>query len=272
MDSLDFPANPQEKSGYVLEFHDEFDSDSLNLEKWIPYYLPHWSSREASKARYSFQDHALVLKIEADQAPWCPEFDGEVKVSSLQTGLSAGEHGSAIGQHPFNKNCRVREAQAKQITYTPQFGYFETRVKAVKSAKHMVALWMIGFEEKREESGEILIFEVFGNEIKEDSSEVRYGVHPFADPALKDEIYRERLPIDATNYHIYAVEWTPTHIDYFVDNVKRKTIPQSPNYPMQFMLNIYELPSAEEATGSYPKEFVIDYFRAYQPISGYKRI
>jgi hypothetical protein len=40
----DFPANPLEKPGYTLEFHDEFDGTELDPEKWLPYYLPHWSS------------------------------------------------------------------------------------------------------------------------------------------------------------------------------------------------------------------------------------
>lgn len=42
----DFPPNPLEKPGYILEFQDEFEDGNLNLDKWIPYYLPQWSSRE----------------------------------------------------------------------------------------------------------------------------------------------------------------------------------------------------------------------------------
>ena len=37
---------------------------------------------------------------------------------------------------------------------------------------------------------------------------------------------------------------------------------------MQFMLSIYELPGTEE-NSVYPKEFVVDYVRAYQPERGY---
>lgn len=265
----DFPPNPLEKPGYMLEFHDEFEDGSLNLDKWIPYYLPQWSSRERSRARYSFEESALVLKIDAGHAPWCPEFDGEVKCSSLQTGLFAGPVGSSLGQHRFKEACVVREAQPTQRTYTPQYGYFEARVKAVASAKNMAALWMIGFEEVPEESGEIAIFEIFGDQITSITSEVRYGIHPWGDITLSDEFYRDVLPMDVTQFHIYAAEWTPTHIDFYVDNVKRRTIQQSPAYPMQFMLNIYELPGKDESSPQYPKQFVIDYLRAYQPVGGY---
>ena len=116
----DFPRNPLEKDGYILEFNDDFDDIALDTEKWVPYYLPQWSSREQSRPRYTLADSALVLQIEANQPPWCPEFDGDVKVSSIQTGLFAGPVGSRIGQHQFKPNLVVREAQPTIRTYTPE--------------------------------------------------------------------------------------------------------------------------------------------------------
>jgi hypothetical protein len=69
-----------------LEFEDTFEGDVLDLNCWLPYYLPHWSSRERSAARYEIGDGLLRLLIEEDQQPWCPELDGDIPVSSLQTG------------------------------------------------------------------------------------------------------------------------------------------------------------------------------------------
>jgi hypothetical protein len=264
-----FLPNPLEKPGYILEFNDEFDGDNLDPNKWIPYYLPQWSSRAQAGPRYTLEGNALVLRIDAGQAPWCPEFDGEVKCSSIQTGVFAGPVGSPLGQHRFNDACVVREVQLPRRTYTPQYGYFEARIKATQSVGNLVALWMIGFEEVPEESGEIAIFEIFGDQITPTSSEVRYGVHPWGDGTLSDEFFRDVLPIDATQFHIYAAEWTPTHIDFYIDNVKRRTISQSPAYPMQFMLSIYELPGEDTHRDEYPRRFTIDYVRGYQPHDGY---
>jgi hypothetical protein len=263
------PPNPLDRLDYHLEFHDEFDGDTLDTDRWIPYYLPQWSSREQSAPRYALGDGTLSLRIEADQQPWCPEFDGDTKVSSLQTGIYAGLEGSSTGQHRFSDKLVVREAQSARRTYTPLYGYFEARVKAVPVPGYLCALWMIGYEEVPEESGEIAIFELFGDQVTPTASEVRYGVHPWGDPALTDEFYREVLPMDATQFHIYAVEWTPAHIAFYVDNVKRRTIQQAINYPMQFMLGIYELPGEETDRREYPRQFVIDYFRAYRPDHGY---
>jgi beta-glucanase (GH16 family) len=119
------------------------------------------------------------------------------------------------------------------------------------------------------------VFELVGSHVTATSSRVRYGVHPWGDPAIKEEFYEDFLNLDATHFHVYGVEWTPAHLDFYVDNVKIRTIHQSANYPMQFMLSIYEHPFEGAWTGPYdpgapyPKKFVIDYFRAYQPDGGY---
>ena len=56
----------------MLEFEDTFDGGSLDRSRWLPYYLPHWSSRERSAARYEVGGGILRLQITADQEPWCP--------------------------------------------------------------------------------------------------------------------------------------------------------------------------------------------------------
>ena len=49
----------------------------------------------------------------------------------------------------------VREEQEPLRTYTPQYGYFEIRARAVANPLNHVALWMIGYEDAPERSGEI---------------------------------------------------------------------------------------------------------------------
>ncbi len=271
----DVPANPIEKSGYILEFQDEFEGTTLDLTKWLPYYLSHWSSRERSAPQYTFENSKLVLQITKEQEPWCPEFDGEVRCSSIQTGAFAGSVGSRIGQHRFNPRCVVREAQANVQLYTPHYGYFELRAKGITTGGNLAALWLIGYEDSPEKSAEITMFEIVGVRAGETASTIGYGVRQWADPAMQNEFYEEPFPINAARFHIYGMEWTPTHIDFYLDNHKIKTIYQSPSYPMQFMLNLYEFRYDTDFTGrydptdAYPKRFEIDYLRGYQPIGGY---
>jgi hypothetical protein len=249
-----------------LEFEDTFDGDALDLDRWLPYYLPHWSSRERSAARYEIDEGVLRLLIEADQQPWCPELDGETRVSSLQTGAFAGPVGSEIGQHRFHPDAVVLEAQPNVRLYTPQYGRVELRAKAIDDPRAMVALWMIGYGDEPERSAEICVCEIFGRDVRRDHAVVGIGVHPFGDPRIVDDFSRETIPIDARDFHVYAADWMPDQVAFFVDGNLVKTVNQSPTYPMQLMLGIYEFPPAEgEApTTHYPKAFSVDYVRGHR--------
>ena len=258
--------------GYELEFADDFGGRELERDHWLPAHLPHWSSLSQARASYRLGDGPLVLQIDEAQQPWCPEFDGDTKVSSLQTGVFSGAAGSPIGQHRFNPRAVVRQPQPPTRLYTPRYGYFEVRARAVADPRNMVAFWMIGYEDTPERSGEICICEIFGSDIEPGSARVGMGVHPFGDPGLVDDFSRVSLQIDALQFHVYAAEWTPTHVAFFVDGAPVKTVPQSPDYPMQFMLGIYEFPASgatasSQEPGPYPKEFVVDYVRGYRPAS-----
>jgi Glycosyl hydrolases family 16 len=261
-------VDPVSKAGYELEFEDTFDGDTLDEARWIPYYLPQWSSREASAAKYDIGGGVLRLLIEADQQPWCPEFDDGNKVSSLQTGVFAGPVGGTIGQQRFTSDLVVRQAQQNTRLYTPQYGLFELRAKAIDDPASMVALWMIGYEDEPDRSAEICICEIFGRDVTPGSAAVGMGVHPFGDPRIVDEFVAKTIAIDARDFHIYAAEWTSEYVAFFVDHELIKTVEQSPRYPMQFMLGIYEFPEREPSLAPihpYPKEFIIDYFRGYRP-------
>ncbi len=254
------------KEGFKMIFNDEFNDAILNSKNWFEFYLPQWSSRLASAPQYSIKDGNLVLNITQDQKAWCIEFNGEVKVSSLQTGVYAGAVGTGYGQHQFAPNLKVRECQPVDRKFVPQYGYFEIRAKAIKSCSNIVSLWMIGFEDSPDKSAEICVFEVKGAGVKSNKAIIGYGLHKFNDPRLKEEFYEESFNIDATEYHIYAVDWTRQYIDFFLDGILVKRINQSPCYPMQLMLGIYEVPVKKGNADDkiYPKNFVVDYIRAYK--------
>ncbi len=190
-----------------------------------------------------------------------------MRVSSLQTGVFSGPAGSAIGQHRFHPDAVVREPQENVRLYTPQYGRIEVRARALDDPRSMVAFWLIGYEDEPSSSGEICVCEIFGRDVRPDDALVGMGVHPFADPNLTDDFEAVRVPVDAREFHVYAAEWTPEGVAFFVDGRPAKSVPQSPAYPMQLMLGIYEFPpeaGAEPRTEVYPKEFVVDYVRGYR--------
>jgi len=259
-------VDPRTKEGYRLDREEHFSGTELDLTLWLPHHLPQWSSRAASAARYRLDDGALRLRIEDDQPPWCPEFDGGTRVSSLQTGVLAGPLGNRVGQHRFSADAVVREQQADARLYTPHHGFFELRARVSDDPSAMCALWMIGYEDEPERSAEICVAEIFGRDVRPDAVAVGMGVHPFGDPRITDEWAQQPVAVDATDSHVYAVEWTADHVAFFVDGRLVTVVDQSPAYPMQFMLGIYAFPESDGSLPppSSPRELVVDWFRAYR--------
>ena len=94
------------------------------------------------------------------------------------------------------------------------------------------------------------------------------GLRAFADPSISDDVEAVTLSMDATEFHDYAVEWTPGRVRLFVDELQVRELAQSPGYPMQLMLNVYELADGREPASPrerYPKEFFIDWVRGWHP-------
>lgn len=255
-----------DRSGYEVDFLDSFDGDELDRSRWLPAYLPQWSSRVLSAARYEQRDGKLRLLIESGQLPWSPEHNDGLRVSNLQTGVFSGSVGSDIGQHHFAPGLRVTEAQEEQRLYTPQYGIVEARVAANPDPNCMVALWMIGFEDQPDRSAEICIFEIFGREMEGNKAMVGMGLHPFGDGRIRDEFLKVPVAMDAREFHTYSVEWLPDEVRFFIDDEAVASMDQSPDYPMQLMLNIYEFDGA--VTGSYPKAFEVDWVRGFRPRTG----
>lgn len=260
-----------DRSTYELEVDETFEGPDIDDRLWLPNYLPHWSSRAATTARYDVGGGGLRLRIDADQPPWNPEKDGWIRVSGLQTGQYAGPVGSPTGQLQFTDGLVVREIQPQRALYTPMYGLFEIRLRAVGDRANMVALWMIGYEDSPERSGEICVCEIFGRDVGAGTARVGMGIHPWADPALRDDFEQVPVAIDARDPHWYAAEWRPGTVRFYVDEQLVKVVAQAPAYPMQSMLTLYEFgegPEPVSPVDDYPKVAVIERFRGWRPING----
>lgn len=273
------PTTPArlDRSRYVLEFDGGFSSATLDRSKWIPHYLPQWSSRSATAARYRLGDGALHLRIEEDQSPWSPEYDGALRVSNLQTGVFSGPVGSAVGQHHFRDGLVVHEQQEEQRLYSPHFGLVEARVRAIDDPRCLGALWLIGFEDAPERSGELCVFELFGREVNGRGTRIGMGIHPFGDPTLRDDFAMVEVDLDPREFHTYAAAWQPGNTSFYIDDELVAEVDQAPDYPLQLMLNLYEFAEEPDAAApaatstaaaaratAYPKEFDVEFVRGYR--------
>jgi Glycosyl hydrolases family 16 len=228
----------------MLEFREDFDRGELDDSVWYPYYLPAWSSRELTRASYRLAESCLTLFIPTEQGLWCADEQPEpLRVSGIQSGSYSGPVGSAAGQQRFRDDLRVREQQPRFEGWLPSSGRVEIRCRMDLSPRSMAAMWLSGFEENPDDSGEICVVEVFGRSVREDgSAEVGVGVKKLHDPRLVHDFVAPRLDIDVAEFHTYAAEWDRQTAAFFVDSQQVHTCAEPPTYPLQVMLAVFDFP------------------------------
>ena len=226
-----------------MDFEERFTGDALDRAVWVPYYLPHWSSRAASAAAYAVRGGELHLSIPPEQGLWAEGIhETPLRVSCVQTANFSGPVGSTIGGQPFLENQQVLQEQPTLWGYTPRYGHIEARMRGVVSPRSMVAFWMSGIEDSPERSGEICVMEVFGDAVRDGSADVGMGLHKFRDPALTEEWSALPLEIDIAEFHTYAVDWRPGELVFTVDGDKVRRIGQAPDYPVQLEIGVFDFP------------------------------
>jgi hypothetical protein len=261
-------ASILDRAGYQDEFQEDFSGPALAADRWVAHYLPQWTTPERSAARYDLDAGVLTLRIDADQPPWRPE-DGQLRVSNLQTGLFAGPVGSGRGTHRHRPDLTVRTAQPTRRLYTPSTGMVEARMRATADPTCMLAVWLVGFEETApEQSGEVCIAELYGHALGSGGSTVRMGIKAHHDPRLRQDMADVALDIDATDWHTYAAAWTAQQTRFYVDDRLARTVPQGLDYPLQLMVDLFELPAgAVRDPAAYPKIGQVAAVRGYRPAS-----
>jgi hypothetical protein len=210
---------------------EHFDGPGLDTDVWIPHYLPHWSSRAQSTATYTVTDSELRLMIPPEQGLWCPDDHDPLRVSGIQSGLVSG-------QQAFADGLAVKEPQPSHYGWTPHHGRIEVRARMDLSPRSMASVWMVGLEEEPDRCGEICVFEVFGDA----PTAIGMGIKPIRDPRLSWDFEQPRLDIDIASHHVYAADWRPGRVEFFVDGEFVRAVDQAPDYPLQFMVAVFDFP------------------------------
>ena len=276
LDYVGFSASdvpPVDKPGYRLIFQDEFDGETLDDSRWVPQYLSSWAQKpELAEPTYIMENGLMRLQIFAETQPWCPEYDGETVVSGFTTG-------DRNALHNWNGTNAVRNPVEMQATHLNQYGYYEIRAKGQSGSARHAAWWLLGFEDVPDESAEINIFEILGN----NSHKVPVNFHAWNDPDAPDGggfSYTNRQMDFHEEFHIYGFNWiegggqgeAPDKMEFYVDGVKTGERNVNIDYPVLQLFSLYEK-RAGGWTGiwlpkPYPNTFDIDYVRVYKLVPG----
>ena len=167
--------SPLRLHGREPDVEERFDGDALDESRWWPHYLPHWSSREATAARWETGGPGLDS---ADRrrhgAMVAPLRRRQPRLASADRSV-LGRARQSDGQHRFRDGLVVREEQPERRLWLTHFGVIEVRMQAIRHPRAMVALWPVGFEDRPEDSGEICVCEIFGSELDDTGGWVGVG-------------------------------------------------------------------------------------------------
>jgi cysteine-rich repeat protein len=239
--------------GCELVWADEFDGSSVNPARWefqtgdgSQYGIPGWGNNEL---QWYQTDNATVA-------------NGMLTIRARQESAGGRAYTSA----------RLRSRGRGDFLY----GRFEMRARLPVGQGLWPAFWMLATDPSTygvwAASGEIDIMEsIGGNQV--------YGTIHYGDTA-PGGVYSGASTIVAgatSGFHVYAVEWEPTEIRWYVDgqlySTKTSWFSTGGPYPAPFDVDFHLLlnlavggnfPGNPGGSTVFPQDYVIDYVRVYQ--------
>ena len=247
--------------GWVLSWSDEFngaDNSAVDGSKWI-----HdvggggWGNQELEY--YTDGTQNAVVK------------GGNLVITATTDGAS-----SYSCSYPSNGPCKYTSARLlTKGKFSQKYGRFEARIQIPEGQGIWPAFWMMGVNGNWPSCGEIDVMENIGRE----PSIAHGSLHMPASGSTTDSSLTGMytLPGGAKlgdDFHIYAVEWSATAIDFYVDDTLYETqTPQTAtnrtwefNQPFYILLNVAvggQWPGSPDSTTTFPQTMKVDYVRVY---------
>jgi len=241
-------------SDYTLVFAEEFDTDTLNPDRWNTSYL--WGTDLFINSE---EQYYVDIKNQPDFGYNPFKLNGEtLTIEAIRTPDNLRE--KALGQ-PYLSGV-ITSYDSFQFTY----GYVEARAKVPFGQGYWSAFWLLNafYVDLRPE---IDIMEHIGH----DRDVVFHTYHYFdSEGNLRSTESMQTSGIDFTSeFHTYAVEWKPGQLIFYIDGIERRTV-TDPNISAQDMYIIANTalggwwPGSPDDSTVFPSKFEIDYIRAYQ--------
>ncbi len=202
-----------------LIWSDEFDGDALDETKWR-YQRGGWNGASNVQNCYVDENTAVVDGVLQITAKYEPGFDCFNVTKDFTSGF----------------------VQTKdKIDWT--YGYFEAKVRVPASNSTWPAFWMSPQDNVYGEwprSGEIDIFEIKGHDMTKSYGNAHWG-NSRSDKRQEKGTYEFE---DATQWHIYAVDWREGELRFYIDGEHYHTIndfkePNATEHPGPFNIGFY---------------------------------
>jgi beta-glucanase (GH16 family) len=284
--------NSKTRPGWKLVWADEFDGSGVDPDKW---------DFDIGNGFFDYQSHTWVpgwgneeLQYYTDHFPNVAVKDSVLTISAVKESL----HGCGY----TSTRLKTRKKDGTPL-FAKRYGRFEFRAIVPHGKGLWPALWMLPLHEKYggwAASGEIDVMEIVG----EIPTQVLGSIH-FGSGFPKRELVTHTHTLDnqstVADWHVYAVEWTPGEIKWFVDDqhwatqsfwwssslrdAKGGLPPRNQSdvnpWPSPFDQEFYivmnvavggNFPGHPNAQTSFPAQMLVDYVRVYDKIAGYEEV
>jgi beta-glucanase (GH16 family) len=246
-------------SGYTLAWSDEFSSANgspPDATKWT-YDLGGggWGNQELE----SYTSRTRNVQIQ----------NGNLVITALQENYT--------GTDGIARNYTSARLKTQNL-FTQAYGRFEARIKIPKGQGIWPAFWMLGNDISQNgwpKCGEIDIMENIGRE----PGIVHGSLHgPSSVAHTSDSTSTVSLPPGKSysdDFHIYAVEWEPGTVRFYVDSDNYATFTQAQwpgggqwvfDHPFFMIMNVAVggvWPGSPDASTQFPQQMLVDYVRVY---------
>ncbi|MBI3506887.1 MAG: glycoside hydrolase family 16 protein [Proteobacteria bacterium] len=260
-----FSIRPQSpKPRWVLSWSDEFaqpDGSTPDRSKWGYDLGVGWEGGWGNRELQYYTDRAANARIDA----------GELVITARKERFSG----------PAARSVVTREYTSARLQtvrlFDQAYGRFEARIKVPAGAGLWSAFWMMGADIGRvdwPDCGEIDVMEVIGR----DPATVYGSLHGPGYWGGDSRTAAHTLPGGAKlsdAHHVYAVEWEPNAIRFYLDGVlfatqTPETLPRGSRWvfdkPFFLLMNLAvggNWPGDPDATTVFPRELRVDYVRVY---------
>jgi beta-glucanase (GH16 family) len=275
---------------WKLVWRDEFDGSAIDPAKW---------DFDLGNGFFDYRSHTWIPGWGNEELQYYTRDPANVFVKdSVLTIRAQKEAIHGCGYTSARLKTRRRDGTP---LFTQRYGKFEFRAQVPFGKGLWPALWLLPQDDAYggwAASGEIDVMEIVGEKPKQVLSSIHFGS---GFPARSLVTHVHDLPNDSTvaDWHVYAVEWEPGEIRFYVDGVhtntqsfwwscskttkkgagvepKRKadvnSWPAPFDQPFYIVMNVAvggNFPGVPNPATAFPAELRVDYVRVYEKVGGY---
>lgn len=260
IDTSQAPAYPsidwKEASQYKLAFFDEFNGQSLNVNKWNTAFL-WWADTPINNEEQYYVDIHWVDQNKALSPFIVKDGSLEIRAKKIPKWLQR-----QYGGKPY-VSWIITSYDAFKFTH----GYAEARLKIPKGQWLWPAFWLLNaYYDNGLRKPEIDIMENLWHE----STRAYQTYHYFntADKLISTESHVDEKDY-SENFHTYAVDWQPGLIQFYIDGKKHNSITWESvaSEEMYVLANLavgWNWPWSPDETTKFPASYMIDWIRVYE--------